>query len=800
MKFPLSWLREFVETKLNPQQLAKALTSLGIEVDNVETVGGGFSGVVVAKVISTAPHPDADKLCVATVEDGTETLQVVCGARNCRPGLKTALACIGATLTDEEGETFKIKKGKLRGVESFGMLCAADELGLSGHADGIIEFSDHLKEGTDVASLYADTIFEVSLTPNLGHCLCLTGIAREVAAFEKLPLKLPTSSVKEEGKNPVRVTIENRKECPRYACRVIDGVQVGPSPDWMQKRLLESGLRPLNNVVDITNYVLLEGGHPLHAFDLKKLASPEVIVRLAHPGESLETLDGKERVLTEEMLVIADTKQLLAIAGVMGGASSEVQAGTSTVLLESAYFRPGSVRKTAKALGVSTEASRRFERGADPQAVLKALDRAAALMAELAGGTVQGGAIDCREKEFTPLILACRLSRVNGLLGTALSVNEVESLLIRLFFVSTFDGQDTFTVHVPTYRTDVAAEIDLIEEVARLYGYDHIPRAVSRATTSTLTHAPIFLFENEVREKIIAEGLQELLTCDLIGPALLEKIHSAFDPKRFVTIMNPTSIEQSILRISLMPGLLEVAQRNVDRNNHSLKGFEIGRTHFNTEDFYKEQTVLGLVLTGLSDPSYFDPKSRQVDFYDLKGIIENLLVSLGIIGFTFTPSHLPELHPGRQAVVSVPVSGGKKIEVGSLGEVHPAVARRLDVSQKLYFAELNLHDLFAVRPPPAKMEPLQLYPNSERDWTVTVKEELPWQKIIHAIGSTPSPSLGSVQLIDIFRSEKIGKEKKNVTLRLTYRDPERTLAQEEVDREHARLLQTALAQLGENIQ
>lgn len=796
MKFPLSWLLDYIDLTLTPSAISKTLTLLGLEVESVEKISPGFTQVVAAKVLDVQKHPNADKLCIATVNDGAQNYTVVCGAPNCRPGIKTALAKIGSTLTDAQGKTFTVKQSKIRGVESFGMLCAADELGLLNASEGIIEFSEHIKEGTDLASLYSDVVFDVAITPNLGHCSCLLGIARELSAATGSPLKQPKFILEEKSSNTaisrIKVKVEASDLCPRYACRVIEGVKVAPSPDWLQKRLLLSGIRPINNIVDITNYVFLEQGQPLHAFDYDRLAGREIIVRKAKDKEQIVTLDNKGRELDGSMLAICDQSRPVAVAGIMGGLDSEVIDNTATVVLESAYFDPASIRSTSKKLGLSTDASRRFEKNADPNKVPVALDRAAALMDEIAGGHVCKGIVEVKAREFTQKAIDCRLSRINKILGTKLGVGEVETIFHALGFHFRWDGEDKFHVRIPTDRADVNIEVDLIEEIARHYGFDSIPQPLPAYHTSLIPHAPIFLFEREVRDILIGEGLQEFITSDLIGPKLLSVVREDPSPTaEMVKVMNPNSVEQSILRESLLPGLLEVVKYNFDHQNVDLKGFEIGRIHYRHEGQYKEQSVAGIVLTGHESPSYWSPKAREVDFYDLKGILENLLHGAGEKSYEFKPSQLAVFHPGRQASI---YAGG--IRIGSLGELHPKVQRRLDIPQKILFAEVNLHDLFPLRKSEPRMQMIPAYPGTERDWTLTVEEPVAIQQIMDIIHSLKTPLLEEVSLRDIYRNEKLGPSKKNVTLRFVYRDKDKTLSQEAADAEHSRLVTATSQKLG----
>lgn len=793
MRIPLSWLKEYLPLTQSPAEIAKTLTMAGLEVDNWETVGHNLQDVVVAKVLETSKHPNADKLTLATVTDGKETYQIVCGAPNCRPGMKTALARVGVTLKKGDQE-LTIKKTKIRGIESFGMLCAADELGLSEAHDGIMEFPNHISEGTSLSEIYADTFFDISLTPNLSHCFSVLGVARELSALLEIPFQVPKAVV-EEGQDPIEnfihVSIVDKDACPRYACRVIQNLKVGPSPEWLKQRLEKCGLRSVNNVVDATNYVLLETGHPLHAFDYEKLQGGKLIIRKAVEGESIKTLDGKVRPLKDTILAICDQSKPAAIGGVMGGFDSEIQDHTNHIVIECAYFNPMSVRRTSKQLGLQTDGSKRFERGTDPNEVPFVLDRVTMLIQQLAGGEIAKGVIDILTREFPEKVFSCRLSRTNQLLGTAYSRGEVENVFKRLQFQYQWDGADIFLVHVPTFRNDIKAETDLIEEVARVLGYDNIPREGGRYTASSLPPIPIYLFEKEIRARLIGEGLQEFLTCDLIGPTILQIIHDQTSlPEGMVSVLNPTSIEQSILRTTLLPGLLHVVKHNMDHQNHRIAGFEIGRIHFREHDQYQEQPVLGIILSGPSTPYHWENKVRDYDFFDLKGIIENLLEVLGINGAIFKNIDLKTFHSGRQASVYI-----EDLEIGSIGEIHPAIQRRLDVSQKILFAEFNLTHLQQLAKPLEKVKPLAIYPGSERDWTITVKDSVPFATFEDLIKKQKSAVLERITLKDIYRSEKLPKGYQNVTIHFIYRDPSKTIEQEIVEAEHKRLTDAVVQQL-----
>lgn len=799
MKVLLSWLKEYLALSQSPAEIAKILTMLGLEVEAIEMMPLSFEKVVVGKVLTVEKHPNADSLSVVTVSDGNQTVQVVCGATNCRPGLKTAFAPIGAKLFEEPGKEFIIKKAKIRGIESFGMLCSGKELKLSDEDEGILEFNEEFREGTSLVDICSEAVFEVAITPNLGHCASILGIVRELSAAIRHPFHLPKIAFVEDPKHSIhdvaKVVVDDKVNCPRYACRVIQGLQVGPSPNWLQKRLEACGIRSINNVVDVTNYVLLEMGHPLHAFDYDLIEGHEIIVRKAKEGEKLITLDGKERHLNPENLVICDRTKPVAIAGIMGGNDTEVTAHTKNIILESACFHPKSIRRTSKKFGLQSEASRRFERGCDPNNVIAALERASMLIQKLAGGHVVSHMIDLKAHEFLEKKISCRVSRINQVIGIHISTSEIETVFHRLGFTYTLQDPHTFLVHIPTYRVDIQGEIDLVEEVARIYGYENIVKHPAFFQSSQLPHAPIFIFEREARLRLIAEGLQEFLTCDLIGPNLAAIVENGvIKPEAIIHVSNPTSIEQSILRPSLLPGLLQLVKNNYDLQNHDISGFEIGRIHFKQGDQYKEQSAVGIVLTGLTRPYHWGRKPGEVDFYLLKGMIENVLSGLGVKDILFKPSHLNTFHNGRQAGIFA-----GSLAIGSLGEVHPAIVRTLDIPQRIFYAEFNLHDLIQVRVPETKMVDLPLYPSSERDWTITLKKEAPIQEVFTAVRSIQSLMLEEVCLLDVYENERLGKERKNVTLHFVYRDLKKTLSQAEVDAEHARLTQATLHLLGKDV-
>lgn len=789
MKVPLSWLKEFLPLTANTQELSDTLTSLGIEVEKITGLTTTFTGVVVAKVLETKQHPNADRLRVATVTDGTETFQIVCGAENCRAGILTPLARIGAELTDAEGEKWKIKKSKLRDVESAGMLCSGKDLNLSEEAHGILELPANYVVGTDYAGYVTDPIFTISLTPNLGHVLSVLGVARELAAAHKTVAKRPAVAFKETGHKKMAVDIADPKLCPRYACRIMTQIEVGPSPAWLQNRLIACGFRPINNIVDISNYVMWELGQPLHIFDLDYVKE-KIVVSAAESPASLETLDGKKREIPPQTLLIHDAEKPLAIAGIMGGVSSAATEKTKNILIEAAVFEAGSIRRSSRLLDLKTDASYRFDRGIDGANTVHALDRAAQMIHEICGGEIHP-LVDIKAHAFTRRMIPCRLTRLHHILGLPLSLSEATALFERLEMQVKATAHDILEVVVPTYRNDLQSEIDLIEEAARLYGYNNIPRKPPVYTGSALADTPLYHLEKEMRHLLLEQGLQECVTCDLISPAISElTMEKGIPENSTIHVLHPRSIDQSVLRTSLLGGLLQVVKHNINHQVDTINAFEVGRIHFREKNELLEASCAGILLTGKSRQHHFDRKPEEFDFFDLKGIVENLCDALRIARYNFEPAHLHTLHPWRQAKIK---SGD--VTLGVVGEIHPQLLLKLDIHQKVYFAELNLHDMLPLKKKSKSFSELAAFPSSQRDWTVTVKENVPIATLMHAIERTKSPFLEQFYLLDLYTSDEIGKDRKNATFRFNYRDRSKTMAFEVVDQEHQKLIHSVAEKL-----
>ncbi len=635
-------------------------------------------------------------------------------------------------------------------------------------------------EGIDKAD--GDVIFDISLTPNLGHCMSVVGIAREIGALLNLPVTTPALELKEEGKpinDLISVVVEDGESCPRYACRIVEGIKVGPSPDWLKERLEKSGVRSVNNIVDATNFVMLGLGQPMHAFGLDTIEGEKIVVSSKTSFQEILTLDDKHRDIPKEALLICDANNPIAFAGVMGGHDSAVSEKTTRILLEAAYFNPTVVRRMSKRLGLRTDSSMRFEKGIDPRGVPLALDRAAAVIQKIAGGTVAKGRIDIASQEFPRREVSVRKDRVNAMLGTQLSLNEIITIFKSLGIEIVKEEECVLLVKVPTYRNDLHIEIDLIEEIARIYGLNNIPTRPEKYATTTIPDDPMYLFEKKVREKMLQEGLQEWVTCDLISPEISELCHEKKD--ELIAVLKPASVDQSILRPSLLPSMLLSAKTNLDHQTDTIFSFEIGRIHFKAKEECVEQPCVGIFLMGDNAPYRFDPKPKPFDFFDLKGICENLLEGINVEGTTFKVTHNPNFHPKQQARINI-----DNQTVGILGQLHPHLLKQCGITKPIFFAQLNLSSLFSCEKRTVTFRGLSLFPASERDLTLTVNDGVSIEELFHALNTVKSPFLEQITLLDLYKSDQIGKDRKNVTFRFVYRDPKKTIAMETVEKEHAK--------------
>lgn len=789
MKVPLSWLKEQINTPSSAKSIAESLTLLGLEVDNILYSDPGFENVVV--VLIEKKDKLSQNLHLLTVFDGSQHFEVVSSAPNCRVGMRTALAKIGAKIT-QAGKEIVFQPKKIQNVISNGALVSHQELGLSesayGIEGGVMEFDLHIPLGQDLRTLLGDPILHLSLTPNLGHAASILGVARELSAAENRPLTpLPALSLPkqcEKKKGPLELKIENSKLCPRYACCLIEGVTVALSPLWLQKRLLDAGMQSVNNIVDATNYIMLELGLPLHAFDADALDSGALIVRSARPKETIETLDGKKHLLTEEQLVVGSSKRAYALAGLMGSLETEVKPSTKRVLLECASFSPTAIRKASKALSLSTQASYRFERGIDSELIPYALTRTAYLIAELGSASSVYDIHDLKFDDFSPKKISLKQEKVNQLLGTNLSLSEIESLLKRCHLSVQAVSHDSLTLTIPSYRHDLKDPIDLVEEIARIYGYHHlIKKEKPKYRKGILPHSLAYLFEKKSKESLLRLGLSEVVTCDLISEKHAQLVGSDWIAHQHrIHLLNPSSLDYSVLRFSLLPGLLDITKSNLDHGIESLSLFEVGRIHLKENEGFLEPSMIGILLLGAGE-LFWGKKSCEVDFYTLKGYAERFFESFYLKNLTYIPSQFSSLHPHRQAQVCF-----QDRVIGIMGEVHPTILQQIGIDQRVFFAEFNLEEIARLTPKHLKMQPLSLYPAMTRDCTLALHKKTAISEVLSLIRAQNSSLLESICVIDLYQHESLPKNQVNVTIRLTYRSLDRTLSIKEVDEEHNRIM------------
>ena len=793
MNVSIKWLKEYVDFELSPEELAERLLMLGMEIESIKQLGEGLDRVVVGRINSVQKHPKADKLVLCNVDVGSGTdAQIVCGAPNAREGLVAPVALVGAQLPN--GLT--IKRAKIRGEESGGMLCSEQELAISDEASGLMELPEDTQIGAPIVEALGldDVMLELEITPNRPDCLSMIGVGREISVITGNPLKLPEIDVQEETvdtHNLTRVTIEDPELCPRYAARVIRGVKIGPSPTWLQRRLEAIGAGTINNIVDITNYVLMEYGHPLHAFDYHRLAENRIVVRRAKPGETLKTIDTEERELTPDMLVIADAENPVALAGVMGGFDSEITDQTVDVLLESAYFHPPSIRKTSKALGMHTEASHRFERGADPEGVIPAINRAAQLIVDIACGEICSGVIDVYPGERETPNIKLRPERVNFVLGTEIADDDIRGILTRLGFAVS----DTFEVSVPTFRPDVGQEIDLVEEIARVYGFDNIPTTLPRGDIPIPKVEPKADLRERVKTYLLQCGMMEAMNYAFYHPDVFDRLRlSSKDPLRqAVQIANPLSVDQSIMRTTLLPSLLANAQRNRNHQINDVQFFECSKVFIpnGTDEYPNEpEYVAGMITGNLGAGVYGDP-FRPADFFDIKGIVEGMLNRCGVSDYTITHTEHPTFHPGRRAEIRV-----KDKTLCVFGEAHPEVLENYDLPSKAYLFELDFEKLVDVVELMKQFEPIPIYPSVNRDLAIVLDADIPASRPIDIIESTEGELVSSLHLFDVYTGEQVPEGKKSLAFAIEYRSTTETLTDEIVDRVHGGILERLEQELG----
>ena len=827
MKVTLNWLKQYVDFDWSPEELAERLTMLGLEVEGVEKLGGEFDGIVVAQVITRDKHPNADKLSVCRVNDGRGERQIVCGAQNFQAGDKVPLILPGASLPAKPGEApFTIKVGKIRGVESHGMMCSPKELGLAEDASGLMILPADAPVGQPLAEHLgragSDVVYDLEVTPNRPDLNSVLGIAREIAAATGNALRVPsvpcsvssaesgppkTENSNLETSSLVAVRIEDAELCPRYTARVVRGVKIGPSPAWLRSALEKVGLRSINNVVDVTNYVMLECGQPLHAFDYHLIAKaadgkPTIVIRRAQNGELFVTLDGQKHTLTSENLLIADEQKGIALAGVMGGQNSEINDTTVDVLIESAYFKPTNIRRTSKQVGLRTDASYRFERGADIGLSDWASQRCAQLVLETAGGELVAGGVDAYPAPVEPRQITLRHWKVNGLLGIELRPEEIEFYLGQLGLkivgrkpqpVGAESEVAPVTFRIPTWRVDLKREADLTEEVCRLHGVDKIPATPPRGALGANDYDAVHDQLAEARRILSGLGLSEAQGQTLVSA---EAAKLAAPTESLVMLANPLSSDMNALRPSLLPGLLDSLRHNVSRHNLDLALFEVGRVfaanHAANGDPAKEPAApaetrrVAIALTGQRNPGFWAGAERDAkfDLSDLKGIVEEFLDQFGLRGVTYAKREGGTALFLESAVISL----GGRVPLGELGQLLPPLAKRYDLRDAVWLAELDLDQLLARRNAGKAFKALPQFPSIRRDVAMLVPEGATHDAVLAAVKQAKAANLESVNLFDVFRGKNVPAGQKSVAYAFTYRAADRTLTDAEVNTAHERLV------------
>jgi len=801
MKFTLNWLKQYIDTDMPAVAIADRLTMLGLEVDSVTPLYQGLTGVKIARVMAVNPHPNADKLTLCDVQVGTEIKRVVCGAPNVRAGMITAIALPGAELPNG----MAIRKTKIRGEASEGMLCSAKELGIAEDQSGIMDLPADIESGVEIASALglSDVAIEVDLTPNRPDCASVLGIAREVAAFVGGQVNRPvvqSSLPKLTGKGlPFSVDVEATDACPRYAARLLTNVKIGPSPWWLQRILLAVGQRPINNVVDVTNFVMLEYGQPLHAFDFKKLAGGRIIVRKARPDETITTLDGMKREPETETLLICDAEKAVALAGVMGGANTEVSDDTTEILLESAYFDPLFIRRAARQTNLSSESSYRFERGIDPLGVPFALERAAKLIVEIAGATLMPDGVDHYTALHEPAVITLRAGRTSDLLGLPLTIDHISSVLAGIEIESTKVDADRLAVTVPSFRVDLEREVDLIEEVARLTGYNEIPTSLPIVPMSFPDTDNQRQLRKEITDCMIALGFYEAINYSFVSEKHFDMLGlpETDDRRATVRLLNPLAEEQSVLRTMLLPGMLENLRRNVSHQTSDVRLFEVGKVFYPVAGSQpNEREFLTAIMSGRRYPNsphlYFGADS--VDFYDVRGVAESICNSLRRNQVTYRPATRVNTPYGEHGAC-VEIYADEQV-VGSLGKINASVCKEFGIKQDAFYIEMDLTALGQVQVAPKKFQSLPRFPFVQWDLAILVPEEVGAGDMVGAIQDVEEKLIEHVEIFDVYRGKNIEPGWKSVAMSVTYRSADKTLDDAMVGKVHNKIIQRVLSRFG----
>jgi phenylalanyl-tRNA synthetase beta chain len=823
MKVTLNWLKQYVDFNWSPEELTERLTMLGLEVEGVQKISGAFEGIVVAQILTRDPVPGSDKLSVCKVNDGTGERTIICGAQNHKPGDKVPLILPNFALPLKAGdkEPFVIKERKVFGITSQGMMCSPQELGLPDEVDGLLILPADAPVGKPFGEFLGrtggDVVYDLEVTPNRPDLNSVIGIAREIAAVTGNPLKIPgikISESKEKVGDLVSVKLEDAELCPRYTARVIKGVKVGPSPDWLRSTLEKVGVRSISNVVDITNYVMLETGQPLHAFDYHLIVKgadgkPTIVVRRAIEKEKFKTLDNQERTLTNEMLLIADEQKGIALAGVMGGANTEINDDTKDVLIESAYFAPVNIRRTSKLLGLRSESSYRFERGADAGICDWASRRAAQLILETAGGELAEGVVDVQPHAKEQKEITLHFAKSKDLLGIGISHLDQVSFLTKLGLEIKEQSPGVCTFKVPSWRVDLKREVDLIEEVGRLYGIEKIPATPPRGALGANAFDSVYDQIAEARRILTGLGLNEAQSQTLVddsgaGRTVVDEfgiqpteIPAPSQAKELVKLSNPMNSDMNTLRPSLLVGLFDSIAHNHAHGNSSVALFEIGRV-FRNETQIVETRSLAIVLSGLRQPGYWAGADRNAPFdsSDLKGIVEEFMEQFGVRGIVYK-----RLQPPHDLYLEgAEISLGGKLALGRIGQLHP---KRFDnfryfdskIRDHVFFAEFNLDMLLAKRNPAKSLKALPQFPSSRRDVAMLVPEATTHEAVLQTVKQAKAANLESVVLFDVFRGKGVPDGQKSLAYAFTYRAADKTLTDAEVNSAHAKILENLQTQL-----
>jgi len=796
MKFSEKWLRELVNPAISTQELVDQVTMAGLEVDEVEAAAKDFTGVIVGEILTAEQHPNADKLQVCTVTNGSEVAQVVCGAPNARAGLKTAFATVGAVLPTPDGKEFKIKKAKLRQVESYGMLCAEDELGISDDHDGIMELPVDAPVGTCIREYLNldDKVIDVDLTPNRGDCLSISGLAREVGVLNKAPVTFVADNAIEATIDATfPVELKDAADCPRYVGRVIRGINPqAETPLWMKQKLERSGVRSIDPVVDVTNYILLELGQPMHAFDLDKL-SGGIVVRRAEQGEKLTLLDGQEIELNADTLAITDANGPVAMAGIMGGEPTSVTAETQNIFLESAFFNPISIAGRARSYGLHTDSSHRFERGVDWQLQSKAINRATELLLEIVGGEA-GPAVETVDADELPADrqVFLRHSKVNAMLAFEMPAAEIEEILTRLgLVVEQTSTEGEWHVSVPSYRFDIAIEVDLIEELARVYGYNNLPVRTPTASMPIKANDETKVTIQNVRRALIARGYQEAITYSFIEAGLQKQFDDQYEG---IALANPISAEMAVMRTTIWPGLVKALQYNQNRQQARVRLFESGQRFLpaSGDEIIQENVVAGL-LAGARDPEGWNAGKDQVDFFDIKGDLESLLALGGAEAeFSFVADRHVALHPGQTARIE---RNGEK--VGFIGALHPNLVKELGLNGAVYLFEINQAALTQGKLP--RYQEISKFPESRRDLALIVDEGVAFDSVRQLAEKEAGEFVKEVTLFDVYQGQGIEKGRKSLAVGLTWQHPSRTLNDEEINSATSAVVSALASEFGASL-